>query len=223
MYVSDNGSPTAPDLRSGAAPQGLASSRGRGHHGGRARTGGGCRVSSPKWLVLTWRLPAASSTGRVATWRSLRRLGAVTLTPGAVILPYSEQLLEQLEWIAEDIVQREGDAYVLPVTELAEADEDEIRRRMSNESHEEYLQLREAAAVLARRLAKADAQALEPLERSQLGRELAGLRRRFASTVERDHFESSDRSPTRRAIDLADSASRSLHSPARLQHKSRQD
>jgi len=141
-----------------------------------------------------------------------------------VILPYSEQLLEQLEWIAEDIVQREGDAYVLPVTELAEAEEDEIRRRIGNERHEEYLQLREAAAVLARRLAKADAaHALEPLERSQLGRELAALRRRFASTVERDHFESSDRSPTQRAIELADSASRSLHSPARLQHKSRED
>jgi hypothetical protein len=60
----------------------------------------------------------------------LRRLGAISLTPGAVILPYSEQLLEQLEWIAEEIVQRDGNAYVLPVTELAEAEEEDIRRRM---------------------------------------------------------------------------------------------
>jgi ChrB-like protein len=86
--------------------------------------------TSPKWLVLAWRLPAGSSTPRVATWRSLRRLGAISLTPGAVILPYSEQLLEQLEWIADEIVQRAGDAYVLPVTELAEAEEEDIRRRM---------------------------------------------------------------------------------------------
>lgn len=157
----------------------------------------------------------------MATWRSLRRLGAVTLTPGAVIVPYSEQLLEQLEWIAEDIVQREGDAYVLPVTELAEAEEAEIRRRMSGERHDEYLELREAAAALTRRLAKADAQDLDPLQRSQLGRELAALRRRFASTVERDHFESSDRSPTQRAIDLVHSASLSLQSPRSLNHKRR--
>ena len=75
-----------------------------------------------RWLVLTWRLPAASSTPRVATWRSLQRLGAVSLTPGAVILPFTEHLLEQLEWIAEDIVQRGGD------------------RRL------EYAQLREAAS-----------------------------------------------------------------------------
>src|SRR5213594_3474980 len=97
-----------------------------------------------RWLVLTWRLPAASSTPRVATWRSLQRLGAVSLTPGAVILPFTEHLLEQLEWIAEDIVQRGGDAYVLPVTELPEADEEEVRRRMREERREEYVRLREA-------------------------------------------------------------------------------
>src|SRR5256885_14761482 len=87
-------------------------------------------MAETRWLVLTWRLPAASSTPRVATWRSLQRLGAVSLTPGAVILPFTEHLLEQLEWIAEEIVQRGGDAYVLPVTELPESDEADIRRRV---------------------------------------------------------------------------------------------
>jgi hypothetical protein len=90
--------------------------------------------TSPRWLVLAWRLPAGSSTPRVATWRSLKRLGTISLTPGAVIVPYGEQLLEQLEWIAEEIVQRGGDAYVLPVTELPEADEREIRRRLRAET-----------------------------------------------------------------------------------------
>src|SRR5205814_3614205 len=98
-----------------------------------------------RWLVLTWRLPAASSAPRVATWRSLQRLGAVSLTPGAVILPFTEHLLEQLEWIAEDIAQRGGDAYVLPVTELPEADDADIRRRMREDRRLEYAQLREAA------------------------------------------------------------------------------
>lgn len=160
-------------------------------------------MSSPKWLVLTWRLPAASSTGRVATWRSLRRLGAITLTPGAVIVPYTEQFLEQLEWIAEDIVQRGGDAYVLPVTELPEAEEDQIRRRMGEERREEYAELRDAAEVLARRLEKADPQAIEPLDRFHLGRELAALQRRLAGAVGRDYFESSGRRNAERAIDRA--------------------
>jgi hypothetical protein len=166
------------------------------------------RANSPKWLVLTWRLPATSSTGRVATWRSLRRLGAITLTPGAVILPYNEHLLEQLEWIAEDVTQREGDAYVLPVTELPEAEEEQIRRRMSDERHEEYNELREAAEVLLQRLAKPASRAREPLERTQLARELAALQRHFASAVERDHFASSERSRTEQAIESAHAASR---------------
>jgi len=151
-------------------------------------------LSAPaRWLVLTWRLPAVSSTPRVATWRSLQRLGAVTLTPGAAILPFSEHLLEQLEWVAEDIVQHGGEAYVLPVTELPEADEEEIRRRMRHESASDYQRLREAADRLAR----------GPSARSQYERELGVLRRSLARTVERDHFASRGRSSAERAVRAA--------------------
>ena len=139
-------------------------------------------MTSPRWLVLTWRLPSASSTARVATWRSLQRLGAVTLTPGAAILPYSEHLLEQLEWVAEDVVQRGGDAYVLPVTELTEADEDDIKRRMRDERRGEYTRVRLAAS------------------RVRDSRELAAVRRGLARAVERDHFASTGRTAAERAV-----------------------
>ena len=139
-------------------------------------------MTAPRWLVLTWRLPSASSTGRVATWRSLQRLGAVSLTPGAAIVPYGEHLLEQLEWIAEDIVQREGAAYVLPVTELPEADEEDIRRRMREERRGEYERIRIAAQEV----------------RNERG--LAALRRGLARAVERDHLGSSGRNAAERAV-----------------------
>jgi hypothetical protein len=150
-------------------------------------------MASPRWLVLTWRLPAASSTPRVATWRSLQRLGAVNLTPGAAILPYSEHLLEQLEWIAEDIAERGGDAYVLPVTELSEAEESDIQRRMREDSKEEYEQLRGAAEVLARR----------SVRRPRLERELSALQRGLERAIERDHFASAGRARAEKAIRLA--------------------
>lgn len=150
-------------------------------------------MTGPRWLVLTWRLPSAVSSPRVATWRSLQRLGAVTLTPGAVILPYSEHLLEQLEWIAEDVVQRGGEAYVLPVTELPEADEQDIERRMRAARGEEYAQLREAAEDLARR-----ARATPDYERK-----LGALERGLARAVERDHFHSTRRAAAERAIRTA--------------------
>ena len=115
------------------------------------------------------------------------------LTPGAVILPHSEHLLEQLEWVAEDIVQREGDAYVLPVTELTEADEEAVRRRMQAGRRQEYNELREAANRLAR----------GQHDRRQFERELATLRRGLARTAERDHFSSTGRSGAERAIRIA--------------------
>src|SRR3954465_11138516 len=139
-------------------------------------------MAEARWLVLTWRLPAASSTPRVATWRSLQRLGAVNLTPGAVILPFTEHLLEQLEWIAEDIVQRGGDAYVLPVTELPEADEADIRRRVREDRRLDDAQLREAPT------------------RGGDDRELAALHRALGRAVERDHFASAGRTSAERAI-----------------------
>lgn len=143
-------------------------------------------TANARWLVLTWRLPAASSTPRVATWRSLQRLGAVTLTPGAAIVPFSEHLLEQLEWVAEDIVQHGGDAYVLPVSELPETDEEEIRRRMRGDRQEEYRRIRDVA---------------ERTPRSE--REVAALRRGLARIVERDHFASSGRLAAERAVKRA--------------------
>ena len=151
-------------------------------------------MTGPKWLVLTWRLPAASSTARVATWRNLQRLGAISLTPGAVIVPFSEDLLEQLEWIAEDIVQRDGDAYVLPVTELPEGDEEEIRRRMERDRSAEYEQLKASAATLSRRV---------PSEGVRYERELAALERGLARATARDYFASTARGRAERAIRLA--------------------
>jgi hypothetical protein len=109
----------------------------------------------------------------------------VSLTPGAVILPYTEHLVEQLGWIAEDIVQRGGDAYVLPVMELAEADEAGIRRRMREDRRLEYAQLREAAS------------------RTRDDREVAALMRALGRAVERDHFASTGRSGAERAISQA--------------------
>src|SRR5262249_50130247 len=69
----------------------------------------------PRWLVLAWRLPSGPSTPRVTVWRSLRRLGAAVLTPGAAILPYRDDLQEQLDWLAQEIEELRGDAWVLPV------------------------------------------------------------------------------------------------------------
>src|SRR5437879_13105250 len=104
--------------------------------------------SSPRWLVLTWRLPSGSSTPRVTLWRSLRRLGAAVLTPGAAILPFREDLQEQLDWLAQEVEDHGGGGWVLPVPELSELEERGGREQMNDDRHPEYQEVQAAAAGL---------------------------------------------------------------------------
>src|SRR6267143_5349401 len=79
--------------------------------------------SAEQWAIFVWRLPMGSSTPRVTVWRLLRRLGAATLTPGAALLPWREDLVEQLDWLAQEVDDQGGDAWVMRVSELSEAEE----------------------------------------------------------------------------------------------------
>ena len=80
-------------------------------------------ASERQWAIFVWRLPMGSSTPRVTVWRLLRRLGAATLTPGAALLPWREDLVERLDWLADEVGEQGGDAWVMRVSELSEAEE----------------------------------------------------------------------------------------------------
>jgi hypothetical protein len=129
-----------------------------------------------RWLVLVWRLPTGSSTPRVTVWRRLRRLGAVPLTPGAAALPYTPELLEQLDWIAEQVADDGGDAWVLPVGQLPERDESRIIAQAKADRAEEYRDLE----LEARRLVG---------DASDHDRARRALGRRLSKVVARDHFK----------------------------------
>jgi glutamate formiminotransferase len=121
----------------------------------------------------------------VTTWRTLQRMGAALLTPGAAAVPYSEDLLEQTEWLAERIVESGGEAWVLPVTDLRERDEAEIRARLRSAREQEYEDLRAKAA------------------RPLTNRGVVALEHGYRSVVARDHFRAAGRGRARRAIDKA--------------------
>jgi hypothetical protein len=125
----------------------------------------------------------------VTTWRSLKRLGAVLLTPGAAVVPYTEDLLEQLEWLAQRISESGGEAWVLPVTELTEREEARIRGRMRDAREDEYGTLRSVAEDAARSA---------PSRRQALA-----LEHGYRAIVARDHFAATGRGRARKAIDRA--------------------
>src|SRR5213078_4943551 len=63
-----------------------------------------------EWVLLCYRLPREPSTPRIAVWRKLKRLGVAQLTDGLVALPADARTREQLEWIAEEIIEAGGEA-----------------------------------------------------------------------------------------------------------------
>jgi hypothetical protein len=155
----------------------------------------------PEWVALAWRLPSGSSTPRVTTWRNLRRIGAARLTPGAALLPYREDLQEQLDWLAQEIENLGGEAWVLPVTGLSESEERVVRERMVADRDEEYRALEDDAhAFLSRRSAQ-PVSADDFAARLQIDKELLALQRRFGKIRARDYVGAPGRAAAAQAID----------------------
>src|SRR5256885_13322453 len=65
-----------------------------------------------RWVLLGYRLPREPSTPRITVWRKLKRLGVVQLSDGMVALPADARTGEQLEWIADEILQAGGEASI---------------------------------------------------------------------------------------------------------------
>src|SRR5438874_8913695 len=100
-----------------------------------------------EWVLLAYRLPREPSTPRSALWRKLRRLGAAQVLDGLAALPLDARNREQLEWLAEEVVEAGGEATIW-VGQLASATQDrELAARMADAIAAEYRALITAAAA----------------------------------------------------------------------------
>src|SRR6185295_17788824 len=119
------------------------------------------------WVALTYSLPsAAASSRRVAVWRRLRALGAVSPTGSLYLLPESDENQEALDWLAQEIETGGGEALVLRlerldgeaerrVIELSRTARDEDYQKLAAEAAQEgKTGLRERLERLRRRLAE---------------------------------------------------------------------
>ncbi len=95
-----------PAMRIGEVPQGvvaLAATR--------------KRREPVSWRLITYRLPAEPSRHRVAVWRELRRLGAVTLQQGTWALPEGERFDAGFARVIKAITAAGGQPVVLTVAD----------------------------------------------------------------------------------------------------------
>jgi hypothetical protein len=127
------------------------------------------------WFALSYSLPsAAASSRRVAVWRRLRALGAVSPTGSLYLLPESDENQEALDWLAQEIETGGGEALVLRIERLDGEAEQRVIELSRTARDEDY----EKIAAEAKQAGKTS-----PRER------LERLRRRLAEVARIDFFQ----------------------------------
>jgi hypothetical protein len=138
--------------------------------------------------MLLYRIPREPSTPRITVWRRLKRLGVAQLGDGLVALPADARTREQLEWIADEIIEAGGEASIWLARPAAAAQERDLAARMATARAEEY------AAVTAEATAAATASSRE--QRRTADRLRAQLRR----IGRRDYFPPPERDVAQAAV-----------------------
>ena len=141
------------------------------------------------WVLLAYRLPREPSAPRLAVWRRLKRLGVAQLLDGLVCLPLDSRNREQLEWVAEEVIEQGGDASIWIAQPATAREERELAERMRERITDEYL------AVIA----EAEAAAADGSGRQR--RTLARLRREVGRIARRDYFPPPEHERARQAVE----------------------
>ena len=146
------------------------------------------------WVLLAYRLPREPSTPRITVWRKLKRLGVAQVLDGLVALPADARSREQLEWIADEVVEAGGAATVWLGRPGSAAQQRALASAMTAIVADAYRAVLEAAI---------DATDADEAERR---RTLARLRRELHRIGLCDHFPPPERTAARRAVNALGAA-----------------
>jgi hypothetical protein len=122
-------------------------------------------------------------------WRKLRRLGVAQILDGLVALPADARTREQLEWLAEEVLEAGGEAWVWLGRLGSAAQERAMAERMADAVAVDY------DAITA------EAEASEAESESVRRRVVARLRRELQRVERRDYFPSNERDAAKVAVD----------------------
>jgi hypothetical protein len=141
-----------------------------------------------QWVLLCYRLPREPSTPRITVWRNLKRLGVGQLADGLVTLPADARTREQLEWVAEQVIDFGGEASIWLAQPATLAQERQVAAAMTEARAQEY------EAVIAE---ATDASALDERARGRMASRLNAELRRIER---RDFFPPAQRERAQAAV-----------------------
>ena len=81
------------------------------------------------WVLLVYKIPREPTSSRAMIWRKLKRLGALLLHDAVWVLPATPWTREQFQWLAVEIGELEGEAYLWESHLLLNGQEDALVRQ----------------------------------------------------------------------------------------------
>lgn len=132
-----------------------------------------------KWLVFSASLPSKGASGpRVALWRRLQRLGAVSPMGGLHLLPERESCVEDFQWLAQEVRQEGGAAAILWVEQIEGWTDAQLVTLFHEQVANDYAPLEAALTGWE--------QTPQKIPKEGVGK----FRRQLAEIRERDYFQS---------------------------------
>jgi uncharacterized protein YdbL (DUF1318 family) len=160
-------------------------------------------LGAGEWVLFSYRLPREPSTPRITLWRKLKKLGVAQLADGVVALPADARTQEQVEWLAEEVIEAGGQAGVWLARPSTAAQERELATQIADARAVEYAELASAATAAA---------VLSPSAQVAALRRLRGQWRQI---IRRDFFPPPERERAWAALrDLAVAAERGVGTDA---------
>ncbi len=87
------------------------------------------QAQGTSWVLLVYRIPREPTSSRAMIWRKLKRLGALLLHDAVWVLPATTWTREQFQWLAVEIGELEGEAYLWESRLLLNGQEDALVRQ----------------------------------------------------------------------------------------------
>jgi ChrB-like protein len=155
-------------------------------------------MASIAWILLSSRLPREPSRLRLAIWRRLKRLGAVLIHDAVWMLPADAKTREAFEWLAEEIEEQGGTAWVWEAASLSAAQDRAAVESFRREADARYAEIGASAQAIRDATLRRQRRSGRPRPASEAAlahavRQLRGLERALRLERRRDYFRAPGR------------------------------
>lgn len=107
-----------------------------------------------EWLVLNYSLPKEPSRARVSAWRKLKKCGSVNIGQSMWLLPLSNEHIDTFTEISNDILQNNGEAYILKAVFISSDSSGSVIETFNKARDQEYKELLEKCEDFFREIEK---------------------------------------------------------------------